>query len=162
MAEATKSPALPELATDSIAAFERYLDRKPLNDELAEIRAGNLSDPELPHPAEIADKDTPESTERLRAWKDARPGLLDWTPTRKQVAALADTIASDGWQVFLDLMKKRLENLRETAITVSQNDPLRNKDTVAEEWAYHGLYRKVLGEMEPIVREQLDRLKAVE
>lgn len=162
MAEPTKSAALPELAPNSLTAFERYLDRKPLNEELAEIAAGQVPSDEPRHPAEIADKSTPEDTDRVRPWKEPRPGLLDWKPSRKQVAALADTIASDGWPVFLDLMKKRLETLRETAITVSQQDPLRNKDVVAEEWAYHGLYRKVLGEMEPIVREQLERLKVGE
>lgn len=163
MPEETKpAAALPSLAPESLSVFERYLDRKPLNDELADLAAGKIPGDEPTHPAEIANKDTPEGTERLRPWKEPRPGLLDWTPTRKQVAALADTVTSEGWTVFLDLMKKRLESLRETAITVSQNDPLRNKDVVAEEWAYHGLYRKVLGDMEPIVQKELDRLKVRE
>jgi hypothetical protein len=146
--------ALPDLATNSLEAFEKYFDRKPLNDELAEILAGKRAE-EIPNA--VTQEGTVKVTERI-----PRAGLLDWTPTRKQAAALAETVGTEGWAIFLELMKKRLEVLRETAITVSQNDPLRNKDAIAEEWAYHGVYRKVLSDIGPIVQEQLDRLRVVE
>lgn len=160
MAENITTP-LPDLATNSLAAFEKYLDREPLNDELAGILAGESDGAEPLHPAEVADGVTRESTTEATP-RTPRGGLLDWTPSRKQLGDLAETVGSEGWAVFLDLMKKRLEVLRETAITVSQNDPLRNKDAVADEWAYHGIYRKVVNEMQPMVHEQLARLRVAE
>lgn len=161
MADNLKPHALPDLAASSLDAFEKYLDRRPLNDELAGILAGEADGAEPLHPAEIAGGGTRENTVEITA-RTPRAGLLDWTPSRAQVVALAETVGSEGWAVFLDLMKKRLEVLRETAITVSQNDPLRNKDAVADEWAYHGIYRKVVNEMQPMVQEQLARLKVTE
>lgn len=152
MAEKGESKPLPAINPDSIKAFERYLDREPLNEELAEIRAGKTENEA--HPVEITAGSTKEGTDR--------GGLLDWRPSRKQLVALSEIVDTEGWTILQTLLKKRLEILRETAITVSQNDPLQNKDVIANEWAYHGLYGKALSEMEPIVREQLDRLKVKE
>lgn len=157
---------LPDLATGSLEAFERYYNREPLNDELRAIREGKSEEPRGP---EVADGVTNEGTEAItgESTRQGTPGktsasLRDWVPTRKQLGMLAETVGSEGWPVFLDLMKKRLEMLRETAITVSQNDPLRNKDDVAMEWAYHGLYRRAMSEMQAIVTEQLARLRVKE
>lgn len=145
--------ATPIQAGDTLTAFERYIDRVPLNEELADIRAGKQ---------DIAEPVLAESTNAVTAEVTERAGLQDWKPTRKQLVELSETFNSEGWKVFRTLMKKRLEILRETAITLSQIDPLRNKELISEEWAYHAIHRKVMDEMEPIVMDQLARLKVQE
>lgn len=152
---------LPELAPNSLAAFEKYYAREPLNPELADILAGKSDGEAQPAADETTKESTTESTvEGTR--REAGRGLLDWTPSRKDVGELAETVSSPGWEIAMLLMKKRLESLRETAISVSQNDPLRNKDAVADEWAYHGQYRRVLGEIGPMMQDQIKRLKVAE
>lgn len=147
-------PDSPEQPRNPLETFERYLDRQPLSEDLAEIRAGKMPGDEPLHPAEVTNGATREVTDR--------GGLLDWKPNRRELVALSEIVDSEGWHILRNLLKKRLENLRETAITFSQNDPLRNKDAIADEWAYHAIQRKVLDDMELIVAEQLERLKVKE
>jgi hypothetical protein len=147
---------LPVLAPESLEAFEKYFRREPLNDELAAIQRGEDADP--PHPAEIADKRTGEIAPEIAQ----RGGLLDWTPSRVELRELAELRTCEGWDVLMRLLKKRLEILRERAINGSQIDPLGNQGAIAQNWAYHGMYGQAIGEIEPMVMEQLERLKVKE
>lgn len=142
-----------EAERTSLDQYERYMKREPLNDELRAVQRGETLLVEPAHPVDKA----VAAVER-----EKRPGLLDWQPSRAQLADLKEMVASEGWPVLMRLLEKRLEIARETAITLSQNHPLENQVGIAHAWTYHGIMKRVVTEMEPAVKQQVDRLLKAE
>lgn len=136
-----------------MSAFEKYRSGEPLNEELAAVRDGQPLAMEPLHPLELAE---------AREERMARPGLLDWEPTREQLGWLQELRVSQGWDVLMRLFEKRLEIARERAIRVSESQPLENKDAISMAWAYHGVLQSVVRDVTPMVNEQLKRLRKAE
>ena len=105
----------------NLTDHEKYLAGEPLNDELRDLRDGKTPEPlapvlpwPIPEPMEDAEREL-TLTERL---------------------ALKELRASDGWNVQMRLLEKCILSHRNSVISMSQRDPLTNKDAIANQWAY--------------------------
>ena len=127
----------------ALERFERYLQRDPLNEELAAVQRG-----ELP-PA-------PEATIPLQTEATVqRPEALRGALTRAERVALRELRQSEGYPILQELLKKRFQVFEKRAITISKVDPLLNKDMIAKEWAYLGAMDQVMMDMEAVIAAEL-------
>src|ERR1700727_1451885 len=101
MAE-TRLPAM-----GGLEMLDRYIDREPLNEELGAIRDGEVGVEVAVHPAEGTGKSTVEVTAESTRLVE-RGELRDWVPNRRQLVALSEAMAGEGWGVYLLLQKRRL------------------------------------------------------
>ena len=137
------------MADYDLSSYEKYLNGEPLNDELAAIRQGKVSLIEQPVEKEKAQK-VSAIDEPMREL--SRPERLDLRELRQ----------SDGWPVLMRLLQKRFHVLEKAAITISQSDPLRNAQEVAERWAYLLMYKQVNFDIATMLDEELAKLRAEE
>jgi len=139
--------------SELLANYEKYLQGEPLNDELRDVRDGKVLLTEPAHPVQ---------KEQAKQEREEADGLLNWEPSRKELVALNEMAAGEGWAVLMRLLEKRLEFERETAIKLSQVNPLRNSEAICEAWAYHGKLQQVVRGIGPMLKEQLKRLREEE
>ena len=130
-------------ADEALARFEQYLQREPLNEELAAVQRGELSAaPEV---------DLPQPREANKLPEEAMRGEL----TRADRVALRELRQSEGYPILQGLLKKRFQLFEKRAITISKVDPLLNKDAIAKEWAYLGAMDQVMMDVEALIAAEL-------
>lgn len=124
-------------------AHEKFLRGEPLTPELAAIREGR--DPETkprPTPAERRSFDDPER-------ELTRPERLD----------LKEFWEMPGQKLYLRLAEKAINFHQKRAISLSQDDPFTNRDEVINAWAYVKIFRRVVAELEVVVKTELAELE---
>lgn len=125
-------------------AHEKFLRGEPLTPELAAIREGR--DPaqatSRPAPAERRAYDDPER-------ELSRPERLD----------LKEFWEMPGQKLYLRIAEKAIHFHQKRAISLSQDDPLTNRDEVANAWAYVKMFRRAVAEMELIVNGEMAELE---
>lgn len=111
---------------------EKFLRGEPLTEELAALRAGKLPllDPLFPTPQGGAQGGTPA--------EDAAKPLA-----KNERNSLREMRLSAGWPVFQKLLERAIMRHTEAAVNVSQVDPLRNGQAIAETWAYLNMLKRV-------------------
>lgn len=109
------------MATES--EFERFTRGKPINQEMAALR----DDPNFvaQQMAEVTVMPRREPLEDVE-----RP--LD----RGERLALKELRLSPGWPVLERLLERTVLLHRKSVISMSESDPLANKDAIANQWAY--------------------------
>jgi hypothetical protein len=126
-----------------LTAHEKFLRGEPLTPELAALREGR--DPETrprPAPAERRAYDDPER-------ELTRPERLD----------LKEFWEMPGQKLYLRIAEKAIHFHQKRAISLSQDDPLTNRDAVANAWAYVKVLRRAVAELEVIVNTELAELE---
>jgi hypothetical protein len=127
-----------------LTAHEKFLRGVPLTDGLAAVREGR--DPETATPR-------PAPAER-RAYDDLERDL-----SRAERLDLKEFWEMPGQKLYARLMEKAIHFHQKRAISLSQDDPLANRDEVANAWAYVRIYRRVAAEMEMAVNMELAELE---
>lgn len=125
-----------------LTAHEKFLRGEPLTPELAALREG--CEPERPRPA---------PAER-RAFDDAEREL-----TRPERLDLKEFWEMPGQKLYRRIAEKAIHFHEKRAISLSQDDPLANRDEVANAWAYVKMFRRVVAELEMAVNVELTELE---
>lgn len=128
----------------NLTAHEKYLRGEPLTAELAALREGR--DPETTRPR-------PAPAER-RAYDDPEREL-----TRPERLDLKEFWEMPGQKLYLRIAEKAIHFHQKRAISLSQDDPLTNRDEVANAWAYVKILRRVVAELEVVVNAELAELE---
>jgi hypothetical protein len=127
-----------------LTAHEKFLRGEPLTPELAAIREGRGEQAATPRPAP-AERRAYDDPER----ELSRPERLD----------LKEFWEMPGQKLYLRLAQKAIHFHQKRAITLSEDDPLTNRDEVANAWAYVKIFRRVVGELEVVVKAELAELE---
>ena len=114
--------------------LERYIRGLPLNEELAALARGDERPEHPPEPtaASLLDDDDREHLRRL--------------------------IQEPGWAVTMRLLDAEIERLEDVAKAVSMNDPLGDRDIVANQWAYVAMLRRSKNLMIALVEREIQNL----
>jgi hypothetical protein len=128
--------ALPE-ANPGTATLERYLKGEPLTPDLEALQAGedSMFAFEEPNGARSKDAITDDDREHLRRMK-----------------------FEPGWPVLLKLVDREIEKQDDFAQELSMDNPLGNRDKVAEQWAYVAMLRRARNVMVNLLEEEVRRL----
>lgn len=125
------------MSTASMENFERFLNREPLTPELAAIRKGaeeqTLPIYQLPAPLPARER---LQREEMASLNELRHGEL-WAPLEAMAAIV-------------------VQKYVHAATMLSQEDPLRNRDQVAEAWAC----AKIAREFWRVMTVEIDRAAA--
>lgn len=105
--------------------FERYTRGRPINEDFARLR----DDPNFVtrHPEQPAAQVVHAPLEDVERELE-----------RGERLALKELRMSPGWPVLQRLLEKTVHAHRKSVISISEHDPLANKEKIAEQWAYHG------------------------
>ncbi len=126
-----------------LTPHEKFLAGVPLTDELAAVRDGREPEtPKRPAPMERRAYDDPERTL-------SRPERLD----------LKEFWEMPGQKLYLRIAEKAIHFHQKRAISLSQDDPLSNRDKVAIAWACVNMFRRAIAEMELMVNGELAELE---
>ena len=125
-----------------LTAHEKFLRGEPISPELRALRDGG-SAPSLVDPAPSERKAFDDPTRKL-----SRSERLD----------LKEMQEMPGWKLFLRIAERTIFFHEKQAISVSRNNPLRNKEEVSEMWAYHSMLRRAISELESVVNAEVDEL----
>ena len=128
---------------DSSSAHEKYLRGEPLTPELAALREGR--DPE---------STTPRAPAERRAYDDPQREL-----NRPERLDLKEFWEMPGQKLYQRISQKAVYFHEKRAIALSLDDPLSNRDQVANAWAYVNMFRRVVAELEVIVNTELAELE---
>lgn len=131
------------MASD-LTAHEKFLRGVPLTPELAALREGRDAETAIPRPAPVERRAFDDPEREL-----SRPERLD----------LKEFWDMPGQKLYLRLAEKAIHFHQKRAITLSQDDPLANRDDVANAWAYVKIFRRVVAELEVIVNTELAELE---
>jgi len=130
------------MSSSAMSDHEKYLRGEPLNDELAALKEGRFDDPQPPErKAIVYEFDDPErplthgERDKLRKWR-----------------------GDPGWMVFQRLLERSIKNRLQSATLLSQTDPLSNRDRIATEWAYVGIWKMTRAQIEAMVEEEIAKL----
>ena len=108
--------------------FERFTRGRPINDEMAALRddpnfvakamavVGAVAQVEYAAPVPVED--------------------VDRELERSEKLALKELRMSPGWPVLERLLEKAVHAHRKYVISMSEHDPLANRDLIANQWAY--------------------------
>ena len=121
---------------DAATNFEKYMRGEPLNEELQALRDGRLNE-FTPMPGTGTG---PEATIQLGPDNVNRP-LDKW-----EREALKELRQGPGWGGLQRIMQKAIRTHEESAILLSQEDPLGKQSEIAQEWAYVKIFK--LGHVE--------------
>jgi hypothetical protein len=126
-------------------AWERFMSHEPLTPELDEAMRGRTA------PIE------PEERRATRAdRKDPDRELL-----QEERQALHRLIAKrdPGWEVVLRIEERLLNAIQRSAMVLSEQNPLRNQESVATAWANVGLLKDLRKTRDRIIEEELANLE---
>ena len=121
--------------------LEKFLAGEPLNAELAAIRSGDQVEAPAPTKPEVKIE---EPERELR---------------KQEREALRRLRMSTGWPVLLRLFEKSFQIHRKAAIALSEQNPLANRDQVAESWAYVAMLKRARLETEGLVDTEVAKLE---
>jgi hypothetical protein len=125
-------------------AFQDYLAGEPLNEENAALKRGE--DPmSLPQQPTKATRAPIEGVDR-----DLR---------QQERADLKEMREGPGWPVLERLIEKAFRIHERGAISLSQQDPLGNRDRIAEEWAYVTMVRRAGVEITALVDAEVAQIE---
>jgi hypothetical protein len=128
--------------------YSNYLERKPLNEELAAVQRGEVDLVE--HPVEKA-------TAKRAPIEDSQREL-----TKGERLDLRELRQSEGWPVLMRILEKRFLQLEKAAITMSHNDPLGKSREIGEKWAYVVAYKMARMDLESMLDTELQVLRKEE
>lgn len=120
--------------------YEAFLRGEPLTPELAKLKEQGQFEPEPAAKPEIHQESTEiEFSDRERKYLQK---------LRKE----------PGWPVFLRLLEKDIHMRERSAMLLSQNDPLLNRDRIANEWSYVAIYKQMDRRIENLINEEILKL----
>lgn len=128
-----------------MSSLDKYLAGEPLNDELAALREGK-TEVQLSREAPSSNGKRSEDPNR--------------TLTRSEREFLKELRQSEGWPVLIQVLEKRLEILKQAAMSKSERDPLGNQVEIAKSWAYVALLRDLIFSFPEMVKEEIAPLDA--
>lgn len=126
-----------------LTAHEKYLQGLPLNDELAALREGR--EPQPPRRPVLVERRSYDDPER----ELTRPERLD----------LKEFWEMPGQKLYMRMAEKAIHVHEKHAISLSHDDPLGNRDKLAEAWAYTNMFRRVARELELMVAAEILQLE---
>lgn len=126
-----------------LTKHEKFLRGEPLSADLAALRDG-LDTAPPPRAAPPARK----------AYDDPNRPL-----TRAERLDLKEWFELPGWQLYLRLTERTSLFYQKRAISLSQTDPLNNRDTIAHAWAYSNMARGLAAELEAMVVAEVGALE---
>ena len=120
-----------------IATLEQYLKGQPLTPELEALQRGEDPEFQAPEPSDRKDRSpiTDDDREHLRR--------LKFEP---------------GWPVLLKLVDIEIGKQDDFAKALSMENPLGNKDKVAEQWAYVAMLQRSRNMIVALLEEEVRRL----
>jgi hypothetical protein len=125
--------------------LEKYLQGRPINDDMAALMAGR--DPALELEQEQAQASPAAGPDRRPITDDDREELRRWK-------------LEPGWQIFRRLVDQWIDRQEAHVRQTSLADPLENREAVANGWAYIAMQRRALAAMEALIQRELEQLKA--
>jgi hypothetical protein len=136
-----------------LSPLEKYNQGIPLNEELAEMRAGVEK-----VNAEADSSAALRNDNQKSGWMGTDERDADAELTRTERLDLKELRVSRGWAVLMRLQEKTLHAHRRGAIHVSMGEPLGNAATVANAWAYVKAYQRAQQELPLVVDLELKQL----
>jgi hypothetical protein len=138
-----------------MSQFDDFLEGKPLTPELALLRAGEDRGQVSPPPA---------------AGKEMDFASPDRELTDAERLDLRQMYHHPGWRVMQRLQQRTLRAREKTVMILSQEDPLGNRDKIAESWAYLAIWKEqclahdvmIQNELAVLRSHELDELKRQE
>lgn len=121
--------------------YERYLRGEPINEEMAALRDAIEAAPEAATGPKLLEIRSPERELR-----------------RRERQELKEAVRSEGWLVVRRLQEKLDQMHEKCAISMSQENPLKNRDRIAEEWAYRGMFQRAMVELNLAIEQELTAL----
>jgi len=126
-----------------LSAHEKFLRGEPLTPELKALRDGR----DAPSFA------LPSAPERKAFDNPTREF------TRAERLDLKEFKEMPGWQLYLRIVERTMLFHQKRAISLSQDDPLTNRDQIANAWAYCSMARRVAAELEAVVNAEVGLLE---
>lgn len=128
--------------------LERYMKNLPLNAEIAAVRK----------PVDVGR----EMQEQMRQqWQvSSEDEDLLRVLTKEERGKLLKLRAQEGWPVLERLLKRALQIHHNTAINVSQQQPLKNREAIADEWHTVVTYKRLVQELLMQVDGEIKQLTA--
>jgi hypothetical protein len=135
------------MATDpKLGTLEDYLKGIPLNEDLAALKRG-----EDPYESTVEAVQAAAST-----FASAITSLTITDDDREHLRRL---ILEPGWRVMIGLLDNEITHQEDTAKAASMNDPLGNRDQVANYWAYVAMLRQARTLVMQLVENEVAKLK---
>jgi hypothetical protein len=129
---------------EPMTPHEKFMAGVPLTDELAAVRDGRDQPEPKPRPAPVERRAYDDPEREL-----SRPERLD----------LKEFWEMPGQKLYSRIAEKAIHLHQNRAINLSQEDPLKNRDQIANAWAYVKMFRRAIAEMELIVSGELAELE---
>lgn len=126
------------MSVEALEKYEAYLRNDPISPELAALRDG-VEDAVDVAPA-------PVKAEIRNPVRDLK---------RRERQELKEAVRSEGWQVVLRIQEKLDQTHEKCAISMSQENPLKNRDRIAEEWAYRAMFQRAMVELNLAIDKEL-------
>lgn len=126
-------------------SLEKFLAGEPLTDSLRRLRDGQ-------------EEAVPE--EEIEPTIDPNDENPERPLTRAERIDLQHLKGSAGWLIVTRLIKRALLRRETAAKVLSQNDPLKNQEAIAREWAYVSLWRNVYIELQANVDSEIALIKS--
>jgi hypothetical protein len=135
---------------DAATNFEKYMRGEPLNEELQALRDGKLNEFTLVPGA------------RLPVGAEAAAASLNKPLDKAEREALKELRQGPGWGGLQRILQKAIRTHEESAILLSQEDPLGKQSEIAQEWAYVKIFKRVHLEVNLLVEAEIEELGHVE
>ena len=127
----------------ALTNHEKYLAGEPLTEELEALKRGET-------PAEAVMQ--PEGLTGQGSAVDIARAI-----SREDRIALREMRQGAGWPVLQRILQKIVYSEEQMTITISQEDPLGNKEEIANHWAYVALFKRMLAKMNFAVELELKK-----
>lgn len=125
--------------------FERFTRGEPINEEMRELR----DDPNFAAKQQQA---SVLEMPRSQPLEDVERDL-----DRSEDLALKELRMSPGWPVLKRLLEKTCYLHQKRVISMSENDPLANKDAIANQWAYLNALKMAKNMVTVLVDDEVKR-----
>jgi hypothetical protein len=120
--------------------LEAYIKGEPLNDAMAALKRGEEPESD-PAPGQM------EKPDDLRELNDDEREHL----RRLQL--------EPGWAILFRLMDDKIRVQEARTIDISANDPLGNRDQIAQGWAYLAMMKKVRQDLKMTIGNEIYKLE---
>lgn len=127
--------------------FEKYLAGEPLNDELAAIRQGAAQEGRsgLATTGLAAEEDPVQAHRPLRLTNDDR-------------FALKELRYGPAWPALQKILDRETRRQTDAALSLSQDDPLRNRDEIAKAWHHLNVWQRMVVRLADMVGMEIKTL----
>ena len=120
--------------------FEKYLKGVPLNEELAALKNGEMEQVHIHRAVEQSRVDHRELDD------------LD----REHLRRLR---VEPGWPIFLNLIDKDIKTQEDMVKDSSMDNPLGNRERIAEDWAYVAIMKRVRNRAVSLIDAEVKKLE---